>query len=112
MAGSAQGGASSASLAWQTVDTATSYTLTAKRSGSTDVSKQTAALTDTLSITQRGAWALQVTAYNAYSPTGIITHTASTSDPSPGGTVTVGAPDAPTLGTVTGGTLQISVSFT
>ncbi len=110
--GSAQGGDSSASLAWQAVPTATSYTLTAKRSGSSDVSQQTTALTDTLAITQRGAWALQVTASNAYTPTGIITHTASTSAASTAGPVTVGEPDAPVLLPPTGGIEQLSVTFT
>lgn len=111
-----QTSATSASVAWAAVSGAGQYTLTATRSGSQPVSAtltaaEHAALTGGRSSLNlgRGQWLLTLTASNSYSAPGDVTYAASTSSATV--TVTVGVPDAPVLGTPSGGEGQITVPF-
>lgn len=104
-------------MAWSAVAGATQYTITATRSGSPAVeatlsAEEYAALTGgryTLSNVGRGAWSLKVLASNAYTaPTGV---TSATSTSFASVSVTVGLPDEPTLGTVTGAEGKLTLTF-
>lgn len=108
--------ATSASLVWAAVAGAGQYTLTATRSGSQPVSAtltaaEHAALPGGRASLDlgRGQWLLTLVASNSYAAPADVTFAPSTSTATQ--TVVVGVPDAPVLGTPTGGEGQITVPF-